>query len=544
MSTVVISVENSVDPSPRTTTTTPTSYSIITEEPIATGTEEPPTVTAPSIIQTWTVISTGVATVTATVTDAGTVETITTPAGTGPHTPTVSQTATFNADTSRSISTLDYYPLTTVFPQPTLCDDDWYLTTVDGQRSLPFLSSGRLDPSYASCQPDGKADPEAFSPGICPDHMTTAAFDLSTRDGPERWVATCCQNGFSYASGDGKCHSSVSSTSVRSLVITAPWPETGTWVALGAYYTETNIMAIHDHVIAVFEASDLSRFPSTIAYQLDLATKIYLGIEPSSTIQPSSSVTPTTDSTVGPTETPKTGGTIPGAIIGGAVTGVVVCVILLAAVIFLLRRKRRRAGHMDDTDHADYPPELDGIEKIDGRPPRELHSDSKAAELGTYRPEVAAELSADIYNNVEGIPELDAQQGYWNPAPAPPPKPESASTPAPVETPSPQATAPNYQDLAPQKQAFSPESPLSPDLSTEGANTRVVSPDVRTASPPSRQEAMTPIPDSCATSGPGSYAGVSHSVEDIELRWLEEEEARIRERKRMIVERKGGGPSE
>lgn len=337
-----------------------------------------------------------------------------------------------------------FRPLVSDFPQPSGCDKNWYVTTTERDSPSSVLSSGWLDPRYASCQPDGEAQPTPwFSPGICPGQMTTAGFNPIGIDNGVLWAATCCQDGFAYvsanasASAAASCSSTVTAMTLVPVLFTSG-PSAGDFSSATAATVQDYIWslpAVHEPVLAFFAGSDLCNFPTAMSAQLVSATESYI-VEHSAMTSPlGGNVFPTATSSPTTPDLPaislhareeecvriqiagnRSGGRkISGGTIGGAVAGAVVGLLVLAGTLFFFVRRRRRTRRAND---ADQRPELGGTEKDQGDTTTELHGDAKAAELGTHRPEATpTELAAYDYH--EGIPELDAQEWSRGAEPAP-----------------------------------------------------------------------------------------------------------------------------
>ncbi|KAJ9149543.1 hypothetical protein NKR19_g5673 [Coniochaeta hoffmannii] len=310
----------------------------------------------------------------------------------------------------------------------------------------------------------------------------------------------------------------------------------GNLICSFSVYPISGLRQLHEPAVGTFENGDLSSFPAILSEHLDAATEAYLATRTSQTSQASQTsqtsqapptsqtpqdTAPTTQVTASPASTPSNGGRLSPAIIGGIATGVVISLLVLAGVLFFCIRMHRRTRLGHSTPEA---PELDGNEKSDGGPPRELHSDPKPAELGIYRHhESASGLSA--FPVIQNIQELEAGdvQIQKSPGSAPAPAPALAVT--------------EKRDLVLEGIASSPILAATPETNTRHTTTAVVSPDLE--SPHAQQAATGTIPKSSITEGPGSHAGTGHSLEDTELRSLEEEEERIRERKKRLLQRKG-----
>jgi hypothetical protein len=304
-------------------------------------------------------------------------------------------------------------PLLSNFPQPTGCDADWYVTTTTSAGpSRSVISSGWLDPRYASCQPDGKGPQTAwFSPGICPGQMTTVGLNPTARGDGTVWAATCCRQNFTYVSGDAAACSSTVTTGTWVSTLLSAGPSSGVFPTVTPLRFAASVPAVHDPVLAFFAGSDLCNFPSTVSDQLVSATRFYAA-ERGSAIPSTTEKCVRIKSSGSPSSASDK---VSGATIGGAVAGAVVGVLLLALGLYFFIRRRRRSKPNNNNDNADQPPEhpeLDDTGKV------ELHSEPKPAELG---PEQPSELPAD--NNIEpGIPELDAQPGHRSEPPADDPK--------------------------------------------------------------------------------------------------------------------------
>ncbi|KAB5576290.1 hypothetical protein GE09DRAFT_1265972 [Coniochaeta sp. 2T2.1] len=222
---------------------------------------------------------------------------------------------------------------------------------------------------------------------------------------------------------------------------------------------------------------------------------------------------------------------ISGAAVGGIVAGV--SLLLLAGAFVLLIRRRRQARRANDVD---LPSEIHGTEKV------ELHSEPTPTELGACQP-----AAVSGHGHFEGIAELDGQQTTRSPAAALAPDGVAEDSTSTIQIIPEQSGASRGGagggDIVPEATEISGHT----GFQTEAVSSEDISPvPVNTATAPRHhQQADTEQTSAmeAATSGPGGCSSTGQSIEDIELRWLEEEEARIRERKKKIMERKEGGGS-
>ncbi|KAI0098937.1 hypothetical protein GGR51DRAFT_565348 [Nemania sp. FL0031] len=143
-------------------------------------------------------------------------------------------------------------PLTTIFTPPPLCENRYYVEAkANGYFTERGIFSDTGDRLYQPCQPDPKAHDNHYSPGACPSNMEIATVLSSASDG------TTDMTGFVWDLQS--CYSMVPTSTT---VLVAPTVST-----LDEYVSVSQIRAWHPPVMAVWQTTDLSLFPSDVMSQ-------------------------------------------------------------------------------------------------------------------------------------------------------------------------------------------------------------------------------------------------------------------------------------
>ncbi|KAH9906882.1 hypothetical protein F4778DRAFT_602523 [Xylariomycetidae sp. FL2044] len=301
-----------------------------------------------------------------------------------------------------------YSPLTTIFTPPSSCADRFY-----GEASHDTVTSGIGDPLFWACQPPQNDERNEFSPGVCPAQMSVA----SRESAGSTFTDICCQRGFNWWPQIG-CGISIDET-----IIALKWPDiltTDVWMAL------SQVTALHTPILALWQAKDLSLFPSDIASQRAPVAGIEWGTPETTSSFTISMDSETVTSDPIPTSSPSSNPSVETrtALSKGTIVGIVIaCTVFMAMLvtgIWAYRRRRLRcrlAGvpvpELDSTHTSTWKRRFGGTWRA------ELHAETRPSELpgetDARSQPASPRQSEDVRHDEKGIPvELDATGG--NPA--------------------------------------------------------------------------------------------------------------------------------
>ncbi|KAI3325844.1 hypothetical protein HD806DRAFT_552255 [Xylariaceae sp. AK1471] len=250
--------------------------------------------------------------------------------------------------------------LTTIFTPPSLCKNRYYVEVLTKSIATDQgISSGISDRLYRSCQPDPEAYQNYYSPGACPYLMNIAAVSsitpssapngtsaalLLAKDQAHVWILDTNKRGL-FNSGFvwdfNRCYSIVSTTTT---VLIAKYV-----ITTDAFIAVSQIHAWHDPIMAIWQTTDLSLFPSEVGRQKASIAKYGLDAFSTSSVALTPTESSKPPSTQAQTSTER-------ALSTGAIVGIVLAVLSFVcfsiALVCLYRRRRRRR---------DRPSELDAV---------------------------------------------------------------------------------------------------------------------------------------------------------------------------------------
>ncbi|KAK3312836.1 hypothetical protein B0H66DRAFT_631657 [Apodospora peruviana] len=366
-----------------------------------------------------------------------------------------------------------YPPLTTVFTPPPdeSCMPTFTYTGSSSGTSL-WLDYAVYDGPFTCYPPLWRDEFGTFSPGLCPRAYTTASsFTTSGTMG-----AICCSSGFEHLGTQigGWCGRAI------------PTPTPALWVSdtVTSTLTFTSATGLVRQVVVLWQESDLS--------VLALATTSAATTTPKSTSPPSSTTPSSTSST--PPEPASSGG-LGTAAKAGIGAGVALAALIAAAVLAFFIWKRRRGQQQSA-------PEQPSVAELPNNPAQQQHMPAEAD---------------------SGVPEEKKHElaggGYYD----------------------------NGQTQQPQVQELSGQ-PWTAELGGGGGNTHELPVDATGGMdyipPPQQQWVPAAEPQQQHNEEqqqqqqwqqqPWQSAHMA-SAQDAEMRWLEEEEARIQARKAQLL---------
>ncbi|KAI1423690.1 hypothetical protein F5Y12DRAFT_518575 [Xylaria sp. FL1777] len=217
--------------------------------------------------------------------------------------------------------------LTTIFTPPASCEGRFYVE----ERPADLLTtlgvfSGTKDRLYRTCQPDPEAYNNYYSPGACPYNMDIAAVSSDLNNtATVTYTDICCQSGFVW-----DFHSCYSIVSTRMMVLIAPTVSTQ-----DLFVPVSRLYAWHPPIMAVWETTDLSLFPSEVMRQKSSIAEYGWAAYPTSSVtsMPSESSTPSSEQN----NEPKDRSLSLGAIIGIVITALVVVCLSVTLICFYRR---------------------------------------------------------------------------------------------------------------------------------------------------------------------------------------------------------------
>ncbi|KAI1353572.1 hypothetical protein F5Y01DRAFT_55995 [Xylaria sp. FL0043] len=233
-------------------------------------------------------------------------------------------------------------PLTTIFTPPPSCAGRYYVwRTSDDFYTEWGIFSDASDRLYRSCQPDPEAYDNYYSPGACPSNMNIAAVSSASED-PASMTYTdiCCQSGFVW-----DFHSCYSIVSTKTTVLIAPDVS-----AQDIFIPVSQVPARHPPIMAVWQTSDLSLFPSEVMIQKSsIAEYGWAAVYSTSLVTPtnSQSTTPLSEQN-GSRERPLS----PGAIVGIIIAALAFASLSVALIWVYRRRRRQRQNKPCEPDTA------------------------------------------------------------------------------------------------------------------------------------------------------------------------------------------------
>ncbi|KAI0431228.1 hypothetical protein F5Y09DRAFT_340905 [Xylaria sp. FL1042] len=225
--------------------------------------------------------------------------------------------------------------LTTIFTPPPSCESRYYVFRTSAEFYTEWgITSDASDRLYRSCQPDPEAYNNYYSPGVCPANMDIAGVSSKSEvTDSVTYTDICCQRHasspvFGFIWNFQSCFSLVSTTTT---VLIGPDVSTQ-----DIFIPVSRVAAWHAPIMAVWQTSDISLFPSEVMRQKSSIAEY--GWAPTT-----DSVTPTpSESTTPPSEQNESKRALgPGAIVG-IVIAVIAFVFISVALICVYRRRRQQ----------------------------------------------------------------------------------------------------------------------------------------------------------------------------------------------------------